>query len=80
MTFYFKLENASYCEDSLQRAKDYFLKVIGELRNEFEENDVFVEVIVDTTGYNKRYFFNSSKIEVGVLVWKLQEYRKTFSL
>ena len=76
MTFYFKSGKKSYYKEDEQKAKDYFLKVVGELKNEFDENNVFVEVSMDSNGCNKKYIFNSLKEDIGILVGKLQEYRK----
>jgi len=76
ITFYFKSNKGPYCEVDEEKAKDYFLNAIGELRNEFDQSDVFVEVNMDVPGSNNKYLFYSTKVDVGVLVWKQQQYRR----
>lgn len=76
MTFVFKGRNP-HSEQERKDAIDFFIRYIGDLKPEFEENDVTVEVNMDAKGSENKYIFTSNKIMIGALVWKVQEYRKT---
>lgn len=75
MTFTFN-EKTQHSRQEKQDAQDYFLKYIGDMRKEFEDADVTVEVNMDAGEFQNRYTFNSNKADIGSLVDKLQQYRR----
>ena len=80
MTFNFKPTKDAYYENEKQAAKDYFIKYIGDLKSEFDENEVFVEVNMDAKEHENKYSFASNKTDIGILVDKVQQYRKASPL
>jgi hypothetical protein len=75
MTFHFR-EQIPHTAEEKQKAINFFVKYIGEVKPQFDEYDVAVEINMDAKEGENKYIFSSNKIMIGDLIWKVQEYRK----
>ena len=77
ITFQFRQTKNQYSPDQLQQAKDDFITYIGDVKKDFDDNDVFVEVNMDAKEYENKYVFTSNKTMPHELIVKVEEYRKS---
>jgi len=75
ITFTFQ-ETKPHTQQERQDAQDFFIKYIGDIKEEFDKNEISVEVNMDATEFGRKYTFGSNPDEIAFLVWKVQEYRK----
>jgi hypothetical protein len=65
-----------YSQQEKQDAEDFFIRYIGDVKEDFDKNNVVVTVNTDAIYPVPKYTYGSDPDEIGVLVWKVQEYRK----
>lgn len=68
--------NEKLCSDEqLKDVEKYFLDYIGDVKIDFDKNDVFVTI--DMEKYpNVNYGYSSTKIPIGTLIAKVERYRQ----